>query len=76
VVYREFKLREDRTAPSFIHATITRLGTILGAADERELITRNPVPARGEPLGGELVEGGVGGRRTGRRRATYRAARR
>jgi integrase len=30
-------------APSYINATITRLGTILDVADERELIARNPV---------------------------------
>ena len=41
--YREFKLREGRSAPSYINATITRLGTILDVADERELIARNPV---------------------------------
>jgi integrase len=41
--YREFKLREGRIAHSYINATITRLGTILDVADERELITRNPV---------------------------------
>jgi integrase len=41
--YRDFKLREGRMAPSYINATITRLGTILDVADERELIARNPV---------------------------------
>ena len=41
--YREFKLRERRMAASYINATITRLGTILDVADERELIARNPV---------------------------------
>ena len=41
--YREYKVREGRIARSYINATITRLGTILDVADERELITRNPV---------------------------------
>jgi hypothetical protein len=41
--YRDSKLRAGRMAPSYINATITRLGTILDVADERELITRNPV---------------------------------
>ncbi|MDX6641206.1 MAG: integrase [Solirubrobacteraceae bacterium] len=41
--YREYKVREGRMAHSYINATITRLGTILDVADERELITRNPV---------------------------------
>src|SRR3954452_4923673 len=41
--YREHKLREGRMAHSYINATITRLGTILDVADERELIARNPV---------------------------------
>jgi integrase len=41
--YREFKLNEGRIAHSYINATITRLGTILDVADERELIPRNPV---------------------------------
>src|SRR3954453_8790 len=41
--YRDAKLRAGRMAPSYINATITRLGTILDVADERELITRNPV---------------------------------
>src|SRR6476661_3762482 len=37
--YREHKLSEGRMAHSYINATITRLGTILDVADERELIT-------------------------------------
>src|SRR4051794_28936383 len=41
--YREHKLREGKISATYINATITRLGAILDVADERELITRNPV---------------------------------
>src|SRR3954469_6809271 len=41
--YREHKLLERKISPTYINATITRLGAILDVADERELITRNPV---------------------------------
>jgi len=41
--YRELKTREGRISPTYINATITRLGAILDLADERELISRNPV---------------------------------
>src|SRR3954453_23660507 len=41
--YREQKLLEGKISPTYINATITRLGTILDVADERELIARNPV---------------------------------
>ena len=41
--YREYKLREGIIGPSYLNATITRLGAILDVADERGLIVRNPV---------------------------------
>lgn len=41
--YREAKQREGRLSAGTINRTITRLGQILDAAHERELIDRNPV---------------------------------
>jgi len=41
--YRESKLHDGKLSPSYINATITRLGAILDVADERGLISRNPV---------------------------------
>ncbi len=41
--YREFKVREGLLGAESINKTITRLGQILAVAEERDLITRNPV---------------------------------
>src|SRR5690348_207883 len=41
--YREFKVREGSLSTESINKTITRLGQILAVAEERDLITRNPV---------------------------------
>ena len=41
--YREHKLNQGKIAAGYINATITRLGAILDVADERGLVTRNPV---------------------------------
>lgn len=41
--YREWKVRQGRLGPTSINKTITRLGQVLDVAEERELITRNPV---------------------------------
>ncbi len=41
--YREHKVREHVLGAESINKTITRLGQILAVAEERDLITRNPV---------------------------------
>jgi integrase len=41
--YREFKVREGALSAESVNKTITRLGQILAVAEERDLITRNPV---------------------------------
>ena len=41
--YRDFKVREGALSAESINKTITRLGQILAVAEERDLITRNPV---------------------------------
>ena len=41
--YRALKVGEGRLGASSINKTLTRLGQILDVADERELITRNPM---------------------------------
>ncbi len=41
--YREAKVAEGLIAHSYVNATITLLGSILDVADERDLISRNPV---------------------------------
>ena len=41
--YRAEKVREQRLSASSINKTLTRLGQILDVAEERELITRNPM---------------------------------
>jgi hypothetical protein len=41
--YRGEKVREARLSAASINKTLTRLGQILDVADERDLITRNPM---------------------------------
>ncbi len=41
--YRDFKVRERVLSAESINKTITRLGQILAVAEERDLISRNPV---------------------------------
>jgi hypothetical protein len=41
--YRTFKVREGALSSESINKTITRLGQVLAVAEERDLVTRNPV---------------------------------
>jgi hypothetical protein len=41
--YRTFKVREGAPSSESINKTITRLGQVLAVAEERDLVTRNPV---------------------------------
>jgi hypothetical protein len=45
--YRSDKLASGRLGPTSINKTLTRLGQILDVAQERELITRNPMRSTG-----------------------------